>query len=322
MEVDEEPSCSGSSTPRLCIFISSAPANVARRQSLRKSWFRYLDDASSLPECYRKNVTIKFVISLEAQSEELASEEAQYGDMVYVDAPQGYHMLWRKALAFFAWLEERACGSGGGGGGDEYDYQYVMHADDDSFVRLDLLLPLLVQWPRQRFYWGYVWDGSGNRVTAPIRNPANKSYMPEEQYPLDYYPPFASGCGFVLSRDLVRALLAAEPLPDYRLLDPPFGIHLCGPPDLCVLPEGPVTPVHDDRVRPYRPIPIFRPDTLVQHYLRPEEMRPYYTQALEAAAGGGGGGGADAGGSSQGAYGSSAPAQLYDQLVSLGLLRR
>ncbi|GLC59218.1 hypothetical protein PLESTB_001463200 [Pleodorina starrii] len=285
MEVDEEPSCSGSSTPRLCIFISSAPANVARRQSLRKSWFRYLDDASSLPECYRKNVTIKFVISLEAQSEELASEEAQYGDMVYVDAPQGYHMLWRKALAFFAWLEERACGSGGGGGGDEYDYQYVMHADDDSFVRLDLLLPLLVQWPRQRFYWGYVWDGSGNRVTAPIRNPANKSYMPEEQ-------------------------------------DPPFGIHLCGPPDLCVLPEGPVTPVHDDRVRPYRPIPIFRPDTLVQHYLRPEEMRPYYTQALEAAAGGGGGGGADAGGSSQGAYGSSAPAQLYDQLVSLGLLRR
>lgn len=37
------------------------------------------------------------------------------------------------------------------------------------------------------------------------------------QYPLDYYPPFASGCGFVLSRNLVRALLA-QPLPDYRLL--------------------------------------------------------------------------------------------------------
>lgn len=37
------------------------------------------------------------------------------------------------------------------------------------------------------------------------------------QYPLNYYPPFASGCGFVLSRDLVRALLK-QPLPDYRLL--------------------------------------------------------------------------------------------------------
>jgi hypothetical protein len=37
------------------------------------------------------------------------------------------------------------------------------------------------------------------------------------QYALDYYPPFASGCGFVLSRDLVEALLQ-QPLPDYALL--------------------------------------------------------------------------------------------------------
>lgn len=35
--------------------------------------------------------------------------------------------------------------------------------------------------------------------------------------------------------------------------DPPFGIHLCGGPDFCVLGEeegGPVVPVHDERVRP------------------------------------------------------------------------
>ena len=37
------------------------------------------------------------------------------------------------------------------------------------------------------------------------------------QYALDYYPPFASGCGFILSRDLVQAL-TKQPVPDYRLL--------------------------------------------------------------------------------------------------------
>ncbi|EFJ51082.1 hypothetical protein VOLCADRAFT_116659 [Volvox carteri f. nagariensis] len=249
-------------------------------------------------------------MSLEDQSEELASEETQYGDIVYVDAPQGYQNLWRKALAFLSWLEQRATGNG-------EEYHYVMHADDDSFVRLDLLVPLLMHWPRQRLYWGYIWDGTGNRVTAPIRNPANKSYMPEEQYSLDYYPPFASGCGFALSRDLVRALVAA-PLPDYRLLDPPFGIHLCGPPGLCILEDGPVTPVHDDRVRPYRPIPIFRPDTLVQHYLRPEEMQPFFQQALEAASAAAAATTCD----QQSQHQHGAPAQLYDSLVSLGLLRR
>lgn len=63
------------------------------------------------------------------------------------------------------------------------------------------------------------------------------------------------------------------------LQDPPFGIHLCGS-DFCVLPDGPVKPVHDDRVRPYRGIPIFKPSTIVQHYLAPEEMLPFHQQVL------------------------------------------
>jgi hypothetical protein len=59
--------------------------------------------------------------------------------------------------------------------------------------------------------------------------------------------------------------------------DPPFGIHLCGA-DFCVLPDGPVQPVHDGRVRPYRGLPIFQADTVVQHYLCAEEMAPFHQQ--------------------------------------------
>jgi hypothetical protein len=35
--------------------------------------------------------------------------------------------------------------------------------------------------PREKFYWGYIWDGTGSRKTQPIRNPRNKSYMPADQ---------------------------------------------------------------------------------------------------------------------------------------------
>ena len=46
-------------------------------------------------------------------------------------------------------------GSGSGNGsGSGTPYDFVMHADDDSFVRLDLLLPLMVG-------WGGTWDGAG-----------------------------------------------------------------------------------------------------------------------------------------------------------------
>lgn len=227
--------------------------------------------------------------------------------MLLVDAAEGYKHLWRKALVSLAVLEQR------------FQYEFYMHADDDSYVRLDLVLELLEGSPKQRFYWGYIWDGTGNRCTAPIRNTNNKSHMPVEQYALDYYPPFASGCGFILSRDLVQALLK-QPLPDYRLLDPPFGIHLCGQ-DFCVLPDGPVVPVHDERVRPYRGIPVFKPTTIVQHYLAPEELAPFHAQVLEHMSSQRKGEDAPAA-SDAAPSGSTSADELYSQLVQMGLLRR
>eukprot|EP00878_Enallax_costatus_P039845 GHUV01045768.1.p1 GENE.GHUV01045768.1~~GHUV01045768.1.p1 ORF type:complete len:260 (+),score=56.76 GHUV01045768.1:502-1281(+) len=251
----------------------------------------------------------------------LSSMQEEHGDMLFVDVADGYHNLWRKALRSLELLQ-RQC-----------KFAYYMHADDDSYVRLDMILELLAGSPREKFYWGYIWDGTGNRVTAPIRKPSNKSHMPVEQYALDYYPPFASGCGFILSIDLVQALLK-QPLPDYRLLDPPFGIHLCGK-EFSVLPDGPIKPVHDDRVRPYRGIPIFQATTVVQHYLTAEEMMPYHKQVIaalqkglhqppsetaQALLGLMPGSVADATGltTSNGA----AAERLYAQLVQLGLLRR
>lgn len=32
-----------------------------------------------------------------------------------------------------------------------FDFDYFMHADDDSFLRLDLLLPVLESLPRERY---------------------------------------------------------------------------------------------------------------------------------------------------------------------------
>ena len=74
-------------------------------------------------------------------------------------------------------------------------------------VRFDLLLPWRkAQQPATGLYAGYIWDGSKGRCTRPIRDPAAKSYMPIEQWPHDSYPDFASGCGFLMSHDLVKTL--------------------------------------------------------------------------------------------------------------------
>ena len=100
------------------------------------------------------------------------------------------------------------------------------------------------------------------RLTKPLRNPTAKSYMPYEQYPEDTpYPPFACGCGFILSRDLVEYLAEkADSFPDYRLVDVAFGIYLA--------PLKDVNFENDDKVRPYRPLPLFKKDSVIQHYMK------------------------------------------------------
>ncbi|CAD7704359.1 unnamed protein product [Ostreobium quekettii] len=281
----------------LIVGVCSAGDYVDRRRAIRKSWFLYArSHVSPIPEEDASRIAMKFIVSQGHPKAE--KEQERHNDIAFVDAPEGYGNLWRKVLLFLYWVEMT------------YEYRYFMHADDDSFVRLDLILQKMIQWPSERFYWGYIWNmGPGRPFTQPIRDPRNKSHMPPEQYPLDYYPPFASGCGFALSRDLCRALLARA-LPDYRLLDAPFGIHLCGL-EMCVL-EAPVVPVHDEGVRPYRAIPLFHADTVVQHYMRPEEMKPFFDNAIEAAA-------RPLDGPT---HGQTAADDLYKQLVDLGLLRR
>jgi len=90
---------------------------------------------------------------------------------------------------------------------------------------------------------------------------------------------------------------------------------------------------------------MFNPDTLVQHYLQPEEMKPFYLQALEhtrqqqreqqgsmgvargrssdsAAAGAGPVVSSSSSSAAQQPQGSDAAGELYAQLVQMGLLRR
>lgn len=109
--------------------------------------------------------------------------------------------------------------------------------------------------------------------------------MPIEQWADEAFPAFASGCCFVLSADLVRDVFVRRaPFrpPDPRALrfirvfDVPVGVALADHPGLMR--------VHSERIRPYRPLPLFQPDSTVQHYMQPEEFRAFFQKAYAAPA--------------------------------------
>ena len=81
--------------------------------------------------------------------------------MLFVAAPEGYQNLWRKTIVFLEWANSRrqpdgslqSSSSSASSGVHGAAGRYFMHVDDDSFVRLDLLLPELVGYNTISFDW-------------------------------------------------------------------------------------------------------------------------------------------------------------------------
>jgi len=272
-----EPAEKGRAECEVLLIIFSAAGYERRRRMLRRTYLSLLrpdNAASPLSPADRAAVQYRFVLGspLPEQEAALQAEQLAHGDLVQLGVFESYETIWPKLVAAWRWSVRHVA------------FRFWMHADDDSYVRPDLLLAYLRHpaTPTAGLYGGYIWDGSEGRRTRPLRDPTAKSYMPHAQWPHDTYPPFASGCGFLLSEDLVTALVGASArFGFFRTHDVSVGI------ELARLDRGegaaPLRITHIEGVRPYRPLPLFRDGTLVQHYLQPEEMPQYHARAYPAA---------------------------------------
>jgi len=273
----------------LMVMVNSANTYHIRRKAIRDSWWNFVfnDKESPLTKEKREMIDVKFVLG-KKEGCDVTEEVEKYKDIVFVNIEDSYANLAEKTLEYMKLVDSK------------YDFEYFMHADDDSFVRLDLLFELLQTKPREKFYWGYIWN-NGIRLTKPLRNPEAKSYMPVEQYPEDTpFPPFACGCGFILSRDLIHYLAVnRESFKFYRLVDVAFGIYLAPITDIVI--------ENDDRVRPYRPLPLFKSDSIVQHYMKPEEFRGFYKKSI---------------GKESHDQDQSVPESFYNMMASMGLMKK
>ncbi|RLN93796.1 hypothetical protein BBJ28_00001241 [Nothophytophthora sp. Chile5] len=122
--------------------------------------------------------------------EAIELEKRVYGDMLTdeLDCDDNYFGLADKVKEFLHLAATRFAHA-----------QYVMIADDDLYVRLDMIVEKFrQQGPRRGFYSGQVLQ------MAPIRSVDNRNRLPEEQYSLSQLPPFALGEYVFLSMDCAQ----------------------------------------------------------------------------------------------------------------------
>lgn len=176
-------------TPKfLVIFIISSPGNFKSRQAIRNTWAR-------------KNELIQpyFLLGTTTNNklqEKLIKESETYNDLIQENFLDSYNNLTLKSVTILK-LTEYYCG----------DYaKYIMKVDDDIYVNMELFLNYLEENVNQTdFLSGRVIQNS-----RPIRDPNNKWYCPYYICNYDVFPTYLSGCAYVMSPNVARALYQAS----------------------------------------------------------------------------------------------------------------
>jgi galactosylxylosylprotein 3-beta-galactosyltransferase len=231
----------------MVIGILSSPSNHRRRSAARNTWMKLLSNS------LKNKIFLKFFIgkSKEVDEKKLQEEKEAFQDIVLLDFEEDYSKLLLKTLRVFQWCE------------NNIEFDLFMKTDDDSFIRVDLLLDeMRLRIPRaELIYLGFMHNRS-----FVHRQETSKFYEPHFE-DCQTYLPYASGAGYILSNELVR-YLAWPPLPLRHFRNEDVGIGF-------LLSTIQKRNIHETRFHPEREgsgeslCPIH---FLLQHHLDPEEF--------------------------------------------------
>ncbi|VVA96702.1 unnamed protein product [Arabis nemorensis] len=180
----------------LLVGVFSTGNNFKRRMALRRTWMQY--------EAVRsRKVAVRFIIGLHTNVKvnlEMWREAKAYGDIQFMPFVDYYGLLSLKTVALCIL------------GTKVIPAKYIMKTDDDAFVRIDELLSSLQEKPSNALLYGLISFDS-----SPDREQGSKWYIRKEEWPLDSYPPWAHGPGYIISHDIAKFVVKSHRQRDLRL---------------------------------------------------------------------------------------------------------
>ncbi|KAF0926275.1 hypothetical protein E2562_022102 [Oryza meyeriana var. granulata] len=171
---------------RVLIGIQTLPSKYERRNLLRTIYSLQAREQPSLAG----SVDVRFVfcnVTSPVDAVLVALESIRHGDIIVLDCAE--NMDNGKTYTFFSTVARAFNGTTGDGDATPR-YDYVMKADDDTYLRLPALVESLRGAAREDAYYGLV--------------------MPCDRDNFYPFPPFMSGMGYALSWDLVQWVATAE----------------------------------------------------------------------------------------------------------------
>ncbi|THU51532.1 hypothetical protein C4D60_Mb06t32020 [Musa balbisiana] len=180
---------------QLFVGIISATGHFAERMAVRKTWMQY-------PALHSSSAVAHFFVALSPKKELNAAlkREAEYfKDIVILPFMDHYDLVVLKTIAICEF------------GVHNLTAAYIMKCDDDTFVRVDVILRMIeTDASNTSLYMGNL-----NVLHRPLRS--GKWAVTYEEWPEEIYPPYADGPGYIISNDIARYVVSQHANHSLRL---------------------------------------------------------------------------------------------------------
>lgn len=176
--------------PFVVLMVPVAPHNREARDAIRTTW-------GSEKMVMDKVVSLFFVLGQsghegrEELQRKILQESEEHHDIIQSDFLDSYKNLSIKTMVIMEWLATYC-----------QNAVYAMKIDSDMFLNVGTLVNVLLKAPTENYMTGLVARGA-----VVNRNPNSKWYLPKNEFPEDFYAPYALGLGYVLSTDLPKKLI-------------------------------------------------------------------------------------------------------------------
>ncbi|KAM0846347.1 hypothetical protein ACQ4PT_055722 [Festuca glaucescens] len=190
----------------LLVGVFSTGNNFKRRMALRRTWMQYESVRSG-------EVAVRFFTGLHKNEQvnmELWREAQLYGDIQFMPFVDYYTLITLKTIAICTF------------GTKIMPAKYIMKTDDDAFVRIDEVISSLKKSDPHGLLYGLI-----SYQSSPHRHKDSKWFISPKEWPIETYPPWAHGPGYIISRDIAKFVVRGHEeriLQLFKLEDVAMGI--------------------------------------------------------------------------------------------------
>ena len=177
-------------------LVTSHSSNRKRRQAIRDNW-GFPDIFKLFKVKFGMSYQVFFSVGLAENTEEakkINKEAKKFKDILIVDRNEDFYDLTRRVMAGFEWAVQQC------------DFNYLFKMDDDIFINIPNVMDFLsnntIASHNETLY-----AGDMNIEALVNRDPKSKYMVTYKEWPTEIYPPYCSGGGFIISRNLIEKII-------------------------------------------------------------------------------------------------------------------